>query len=82
MKPEVKEKDLKRKARKPNGGRGRTRKPGMTRISAKNQVTLPVGVLRAGAFAVGDELEVEIDDQGRIVISKAKPARSVVMELA
>ncbi len=40
----------------------------MTRLSSKNQVTLPVGALRTAGVGVGDELRVEADGDGRLVL--------------
>ena len=38
----------------------------MTRISAKNQITIPVDALRAAGLKPGDELEVQADGAGRL----------------
>lgn len=40
----------------------------MTRLSSKNQVTLPVAVLAEAGVAVGDELRVQADGVGRLVL--------------
>ncbi|MFN2469660.1 MAG: AbrB/MazE/SpoVT family DNA-binding domain-containing protein [Gaiellaceae bacterium] len=48
-----------------------TRRRGRTRISSKNQVTLPVGALRAAGLRPGDELRVEAALGGRIVLERA-----------
>ena len=45
----------------------RNRRRGRTRISAKNQVTIPVDALREAGLKPGDELRVEADGAGRIV---------------
>jgi bifunctional DNA-binding transcriptional regulator/antitoxin component of YhaV-PrlF toxin-antitoxin module len=47
------------------------RRPGRTRISAKNQATLPVGALRRAGLKAGDELRVEAAGAGRIVLVRA-----------
>lgn len=39
-----------------------------TKVSRKNQVTLPVAVLRAAGIGQGDELRVEAEADGRIVL--------------
>ena len=65
----------------PNGGRGRKRVPGLTRLSAKNQITIPIDVVRKAKLAPGDELLVNVDDAGRIVVEGAK-TRSVIDEVA
>lgn len=44
----------------------RARRRGWTRISAKNQVTLPVDVVREAGLKPGDELRVELVGAGRI----------------
>ncbi len=43
----------------------------MTRISSKNQVTLPVSALRKAGLQPGAELRVEEASQGRIVLARA-----------
>ncbi len=44
-----------------------------SRISSKNQVTIPVEVLRNSNLQVGDELEFAINSQGAIEIKKVVP---------
>jgi AbrB family looped-hinge helix DNA binding protein len=44
------------------------RRPGRTRISAKNQVTIPVAALKEAGLEPGDELRVEADGAGRLVL--------------
>lgn len=39
-----------------------------TRVSSKNQVTLPVSVLAASRIRAGDNVRVDSDGDGRIVI--------------
>jgi AbrB family looped-hinge helix DNA binding protein len=46
----------------------RIRRRGVTRISTKNQVTLPVEALRKAGLRAGEELRVEADGSGRIVL--------------
>jgi AbrB family looped-hinge helix DNA binding protein len=46
-----------------------TRRRGFTRLSAKRQVTLPLALVRSLNLAPGDELRVEADDSGRIILS-------------
>lgn len=41
-----------------------------TRLSSKNQVTVPVKVLREAGLAPGDVLEVEASEPGRIVLRR------------
>jgi len=44
---------------------------GSTRISRKNQATLPVEALRRAGLKPGDELTVEATGPGRIVLVRA-----------
>jgi bifunctional DNA-binding transcriptional regulator/antitoxin component of YhaV-PrlF toxin-antitoxin module len=39
-----------------------------TKVSRKNQVTLPVAALRTAGIGQGDELRVEAEADGRIVL--------------
>jgi bifunctional DNA-binding transcriptional regulator/antitoxin component of YhaV-PrlF toxin-antitoxin module len=39
-----------------------------TKVSRKNQVTLPVAALRAAGIGQGDELRVEAEADGRIML--------------
>ncbi|MGH7881358.1 MAG: AbrB/MazE/SpoVT family DNA-binding domain-containing protein [Candidatus Dormibacteraceae bacterium] len=41
------------------------------RLSSKNQITIPVRVLRKAHVKAGDEFRVEADEEGRIVMSRA-----------
>lgn len=41
----------------------------MTRVSRKHQVTLPLDALRAAHLEPGDELQVTVDDDGRVVLT-------------
>lgn len=43
---------------------------GQTRVSSKNQVTIPVGALNEAALKPGDVLRVEADGAGRIVLTR------------
>jgi AbrB family looped-hinge helix DNA binding protein len=47
------------------------RRRGRTRISAKNQITLPVEALRKAGLEPGDEVEVEVDGPGRVNVVRA-----------
>ncbi|HZJ51582.1 MAG TPA: AbrB/MazE/SpoVT family DNA-binding domain-containing protein [Actinomycetota bacterium] len=44
------------------------RRRGRTRLSAKNQATIPVEALRKAGLKPGDELRVEAAGAGRIVL--------------
>jgi AbrB family looped-hinge helix DNA binding protein len=46
------------------------RRRGYTRLSRKNQVTIPVAVLERVGIAPGDELRVEADESGWIVLER------------
>ena len=48
-----------------------TRRRGRTRISAKNQATIPADALRQAGLRAGDELRVEAAGAGRIVLVRA-----------
>lgn len=48
----------------------RSRRRGRTRISAKNQATIPVEALKKAGLKPGDELRVEAAGAGRIVLTR------------
>ncbi len=45
------------------------RRPGITRVSSKHQITLPVDALREAGLRPGDELRVTVDGRGRLVLT-------------
>ena len=47
------------------------RRRGYTRLSAKRQVTVPLTVVRETGLETGDELKVEVDRLGRIVMTRS-----------
>jgi AbrB family looped-hinge helix DNA binding protein len=47
------------------------RRRGYTRISTKHQVTIPARTLEKVGLKPGDELKVDIDQAGRIVLTAA-----------
>lgn len=47
------------------------RRRGFTRISGKRQVTIPLQALEQTGLGPGDELKVEVDPAGRIVLLPA-----------
>jgi AbrB family looped-hinge helix DNA binding protein len=49
----------------------KTRRRGFTRLSSKRQVTIPKGALEKIGLGPGDELKVDVDQAGRIVLSPA-----------
>jgi AbrB family looped-hinge helix DNA binding protein len=51
------------------------RRRGFTRVSSKRQVTIPKNALEATGLGPGDELKVDVDEAGRIVLS---PASTVI----
>jgi AbrB family looped-hinge helix DNA binding protein len=44
----------------------------LSRISRKNQVTLPVAILRQAELAGGDRVSVSVDEQGRITLQPVR----------
>jgi bifunctional DNA-binding transcriptional regulator/antitoxin component of YhaV-PrlF toxin-antitoxin module len=50
----------------------RRRQRGRTRISAKNQATIPVVALRRAGLKPGDEVQVEAIGTGRIVLTRVE----------
>ena len=46
------------------------RRRGYTRLSPKHQVTIPLAAVEQAGLVPGDELRVEIDRAGRIVMSR------------
>jgi AbrB family looped-hinge helix DNA binding protein len=48
-----------------------SRRRGFTRLSAKRQVTIPLHVLDQSGLGPGDELKVELDPAGRIILTPA-----------
>lgn len=55
------------------------RRRGYTRVSSKNQVTLPADVLAATRISPGDELRVEVDGDGRLVLTRMRDALEEVI---
>jgi bifunctional DNA-binding transcriptional regulator/antitoxin component of YhaV-PrlF toxin-antitoxin module len=54
--------------------RGRKGPVAVTRISGKNQTTLPVAVLARAGLGAGDEVRVEVLGAGRILLTRATAA--------
>ena len=46
------------------------RRKGFTRLSAKRQITLPVAVVERAGIKLGEELAVEVDERGRVIVSR------------
>jgi bifunctional DNA-binding transcriptional regulator/antitoxin component of YhaV-PrlF toxin-antitoxin module len=51
----------------------------MSRISGKNQVTLPVESLEAAGLRAGDEVVIEAEGEDRIVVHRAAPHLSAAL---
>jgi bifunctional DNA-binding transcriptional regulator/antitoxin component of YhaV-PrlF toxin-antitoxin module len=50
----------------------RTRRRGFTRLSPKHQATIPNDVVTAAGLRVGDELRVEVEAPGRVVLVRVE----------
>lgn len=50
-------------------GRTAKRRPGYTRVSRKNQITIPVDALAEAQVHPGDQLRVVADGRGRLVLT-------------
>lgn len=48
----------------------RKRTPGCTTVSSKNQVTIPVAALAAAHLAPGDQVQVRVEGDGRLVLER------------
>lgn len=73
MKAKVKAK--KKTAVQPRTRKGRTT---TTRLSAKNQITLPVDIIRKAGFKVGDTINCTVTKDGKIELS---PPENPIMRL-
>jgi len=61
------------------------RRRGFTRISSKHQITIPARALEEAGLGAGDELKVDVDRAGRLVLSAADEAtdrREAIAETA
>lgn len=47
------------------------RRRGTTRVSSKNQVTIPIAALREAGLRPGNEVDVKADGPGRIVLERS-----------
>jgi AbrB family looped-hinge helix DNA binding protein len=52
----------------------KTRRRGYTRLSPKNQVTVPADAVARVGLRPGDELKVDVDEEGRIVLTPVSDA--------
>ena len=48
----------------------KNRRRGATRISSKNQITIPADALRAAGLEVGDRVVAHADGAGRVVLER------------
>jgi bifunctional DNA-binding transcriptional regulator/antitoxin component of YhaV-PrlF toxin-antitoxin module len=49
------------------------RRSGYTRLSSKRQITLPLAVVERAGIRTGEELAVEVDEEGRVIVSRSSP---------
>ena len=47
------------------------RRRGFTHLSPKRQITLPLAVVERAGFKIGEELAVEADDEGRVIVRRS-----------
>jgi bifunctional DNA-binding transcriptional regulator/antitoxin component of YhaV-PrlF toxin-antitoxin module len=47
------------------------RRKGYTRLSPKRQITLPLAVVERAGIKPGEELAVEVDQRGRVIVSRS-----------
>lgn len=74
MATKVKAKKKAAPARKaPAVKRQRRGRSSTSRISAKHQVTIPVEVLRNSNLAIGDEVEITVNENGVVEVKKVAP---------
>lgn len=46
------------------------RRRGFTHLSPKRQITLPKSVVMAAGLTTGEELAVQVDDTGRVIVAR------------
>lgn len=79
MAPKVKAKKSARKpAKKIKTPLQRAGRTSTSRLSSKNQLTVPVSILRAVGLAAGDEVEFTVNNAGFIEIQSAISSNSVL----
>ena len=79
MAPKVKvKKSAKRPAPKPKQPAQRAGRTSTSRLSSKNQLTVPVDILRRVGLAAGDEVEFVVNDAGFIQIQVMADAHPVL----
>jgi len=47
------------------------RRRGFTHLSPKRQITLPISVVERAGLTIGEELSVEVDEGGRVIVSRS-----------
>ena len=47
------------------------RRRGFTHLSPKRQITLPLAVVERAGLKIGEELAVEADDEGRVIVRRS-----------
>jgi bifunctional DNA-binding transcriptional regulator/antitoxin component of YhaV-PrlF toxin-antitoxin module len=52
-----------------------------TRLSAKNQITLPVRMVRSMGLKAGDEVDITVIDADAVVVSKALRGKALIRRL-
>ena len=50
--------------------KGRRRRRGYTRVSAKHQVTIPVDALARAGLPAGDEVRVDVEANGKVTLTR------------
>jgi bifunctional DNA-binding transcriptional regulator/antitoxin component of YhaV-PrlF toxin-antitoxin module len=50
-----------------------------TRLSAKNQITIPVDVIRKAGFKVGETINCAVGEDGKVILSRP---RNPILELS
>jgi bifunctional DNA-binding transcriptional regulator/antitoxin component of YhaV-PrlF toxin-antitoxin module len=48
------------------------RRKGYTHLSSKRQITLPLAVVEQAGIRIGEELAVEVADEGRVIVSRSE----------
>ena len=54
----------------------KNRRRGATRISSKNQITIPADALRASGLEIGDRVIAHADGPGRVVLEREQDVLS------
>ena len=54
------------------------RRSGFTRLSPQRQITLPLAVVEQAGIQTGEELAVEVNARGRVIVSRSGVERPLV----